>query len=323
MPPKTRFLFAVMLIGVAAGCGEEVSPTAQDDDPPPPEPTFDVDGSWNARGGLEEPLTGVSAAVWRDHLYVVGGYADAQSGSATRHVVRFDIASGERTVLADYPHEVAEGALVVYRDTLLMMGGNGGSESSLAVTDAIRWYDEANDDWKGWGLLPERRFRLTAYVIGDELIVIGGRNLFGPPGDSIVIFDGRASHYGPPPNRQYSEPMTGGVIQDTVFVMTSSFSSRVLRYDAEGGDWADGFGHPLSATATGGVLNGRLHAFSSGHGAAHRVWDPEATAWLTAPLPSTPVERAAAVAIGGQLWLIGGHDRDREATNRMQIFTPN
>ena len=313
--------FGVALLVAACGDGTvEPGPINDEEEPPP---TFDIEGSWSARGGLPEPLTGVSAAGWLGGLYVVGGYADAQSGTATRHVLRFDLATGRRTVLNDYPEEVAEGALVTYRDTLLMIGGNGGSESSLAVRDAMRWYDEANDSWEAWGLLPERRFRHTAHVVGDELLVIGGRNLFQPPGDSIVVFDGRTSRYGPPPNRAYTEPMNGGVIGDTVFIMTSAFDSRVLQYDAQGEAWADGFGHPLAGAATGGVLNGRLHAFSFGRTAAHRVWDPSATAWLTAPMPSTPVELAATVAIDGSLWLIGGHDRERIASDRMQIFTPN
>lgn len=308
----------LVLSALATGaCGEAPRSFAE----PAGEKAFDVSGEWSGRNALPEALVAPAAAVWNDQIYIVGGYVGSSSGPASRHVIRLDPATVSVETLADLDDRIADAALVVYRDTLLLVGGNRGDRTDISVSDAVRSYDAETDSWHLWANLPDRRFQHTAQVIGDAVYVVGGENLTRPPGDSIVVIRGRSVEYGPPPNGDFSNPIVGSVVGDTVLAMSSLFDSRVFRLSESG--WAQSFGSPFEGTATAGVLLGRLHAFDVMPFPDHRVFFRETGEWRTAPPPSIPVERAAVLSFGSSLFLIGGADDQGNATTRVQVFEPS
>ncbi|MEM7417151.1 MAG: hypothetical protein AAF389_16715 [Gemmatimonadota bacterium] len=315
---------AVLAIGMSctalASCGESspdpIGPPSDDT------PLFGEEGSWSTRGGLPDPLVGVAAAVWNDHIYAIGGYADDTDGDPTAHVLRIDPNTLDVERLADFPTGVAEAAAVVYRDTLLVIGGNNGDRIGIAPTAGVFAYDADSDSWISRSTIPDPRFQHTAHNVGGVVYVVAGRAFFGAPGDSIIVLGDGPAVYGEPPNRTLTNPVVGGVIGDTIFAMSSLFQSTVVRYDAESNTWADGLGSPFEGTATGGAVAGRFHGFGNGQTADHRIWDPSTSAWLTAPPPPSPVSRAAVVGVGSRLFLIGGHDRQSNGINRIQAYDP-
>lgn len=126
--------------------------------------------------------------------------------------------------------------------------------------------------------------------------------------------------YGAPPNRDFSNPVVGSVVGDTMLAMSSLFSQRVFQLTGSG--FIDPFGSPFEGTATAGALSGRLHAFDLRPFAEHRIFFRETGQWRTAPPPPVAVERAAVVEAEGSLFLIGGADDQGNATNRVQMFRP-
>ena len=309
----------LLLAGLAA-CGESendmVGPPA--DDPP----GLDEEGTWQTRAGLPDALVGTAATYWNGFVYAVGGYAGTEEGDATPHVLRIQAATLDVERLADFPTTIAEAALAVYRDTLFLLGGNEGDHLDIVPSSTIYSYDESTDAWTPWGNLPDARYQLTAHAAGDKLYVIGGRALFEPPGDSIVVVDGGAVAYGEPPNRDLVNPVVGGVISDTIFAMGSLFQSTMVRYDADAEAWADGLGSPFEGQATGGVFLGRFHGFGNRQTPEHLIWDSAELRWRSATPPPAPVSRAAVVEADGRLLLIGGSDRQRVNTNRIQAYDP-
>lgn len=292
-------------------------------DPPTDETvSFDEEGSWTTRAGLPEPLVGVTAAVWRGQVYAIGGYADEADGDATSHVLRIDPDDLDVERLPDFPHPVAEAAAVVYKDTLMVIGGNEGNSLDVVPSSAVWAFDETTEDWIDRGTILDRRFMHTAHVVDDRLYVIGGYGLTVPIIDSIIVIRDDATSYGPPPNRALTNPVVGGVIGDTIFAMGSLFQSTMVRYDAGVDAWAEGLGAPFEGTATGGAASGRFHAFGNGQTPQHRILDPGANAWVTAPPPPAPVSRAAVVGVGTRVILIGGHDRQRVGIRRLQAYDP-
>ena len=72
-------------------------------------------------------------------------------------------------------------AMAVYRDTLLILGGQR-SPSGLAPTADILAYDPETDSWSEWGSLPVAVWDLYAFGVGDELVVLDGNAFVSPPG---------------------------------------------------------------------------------------------------------------------------------------------
>ncbi|NNF29156.1 MAG: hypothetical protein HKN73_18165 [Gemmatimonadetes bacterium] len=298
-------------------CGEEAvfEPLPGDD-----QESFQVEGEWTGRAVLPEPLVAPAAAVHDGWIYVVGGYADTGAGTATRHVLRFDPETLDVENLSDFGDRIAKAAMAVYRDTLVVIGGNSGHRSDVAIRGSVLWYDPDTDSWDGWASLPDARFRLGAAVVDDALYVVGGENLTRPPGDSVVVIRGRDVSYGPPPNREFFNPVAASSVGDTLVMVTSLNSSRVLRL--VDGDWIEPLGAPTDGSATAGVLEGRIHAFDIRPQPEHRVLFLETGEWRTAPPPPVPVDQAAVVEYGGSLYVIGGADDQDVGTRRVQVFTP-
>ena len=314
----TRGACALIAVGVAVGaCGQEdaFQPFPDDDSE-----AYQVRGEWTTRNVLPEPLVGPSAAVHDGWIYVVGGYGGTGGGYATSHVLRFDPETLAVENLSDFGDPVAKAAMTVYRDTLLVVGGNSGDRVDVSVNGTVLWYDPDSDAWDGWAVLPDRRFRLGAAVVDDALYVVGGENLLRPPGDSVVVIRGRDVSYGPPPNRDFFNPVAAAALGDTLVMVTSFNSSRVLRL--VDGSWIEPVGAPSNGSATAGVLAGRIHAFDIRPNPVHRILFLETGEWRSAPPPPHPVDQAAIVEYGGSLYLIGGADDQDEGTRRVQVFRP-
>jgi hypothetical protein len=313
----------IALAALLAGCSDRPDDSVRVITPVEPgSPAFDEAGTWTSASILPDPLGGSAAVLFNGHIYVIGGYFGEGAGPATRLVLRFDPETMVAERLADFPMPVAEAAAVVYRDTLLLIGGNETDELVINARMLVWWYDPSADAWDVWAHMPDRRFRHTAHAYGDQVLVIGGENVTTPPDDSIVVLTDHTMRYAPPPNRSFANPLIGGVIDDMVVVLGSLTNPWLMRYvpDAEG--WVDAVASPVSGMATGGVVNGRLHAFIVRPRPMHHIWTPSRDRWVTAPSPPRPVERAATVAFAGRLFLIGGWDEQRRAVTRVQIYTP-
>lgn len=163
-------LGAITVLAVG-GCGESPSFVGGGVE----EESFDVPGEWSGRNALPEPLVATSAAVWNDQIHIVGGYSGTTSGPASRHVLRLDPSTLSIDRLTDLDAAVADAALVVYRDTLLLVGGNAGDRVNLSITDAVKWYDADTDTWHTWARLLDRRAQHTAQVVDDAVYVVGGK----------------------------------------------------------------------------------------------------------------------------------------------------
>lgn len=313
---NAMWALSTVALATTLGCDPGPIPVIVGEDP---EPTFDESGSWASPVGLPLPVWSPAAAERGGMIYVIGGYG--ADDMATASVVRIDPSSMQLERLADFPRPFADGALVTYRDTLLAIGGNGGSEAAIAISPKILWYDASNDRWEEWADLPERRFRHTAQVIGDAVLVAGGHGFNSPPDDSMAVLANRASSYAPPP-RDFSYPLVSGARGDTLFIFSSFTNAKVLRYAAPTRTWLDPIGIPGGGAATGGIAGGRLHALTGGATPRHTIWDDAGAAWKTAPPPATAVTRAASVGVGDRFFLIGGVDALGAPVSQIQVYTP-
>jgi len=258
-------------------------------------------------------------------LLVVGGLT--QQGTTTRAVFRLDPVTGRAVRaghLADPAHDAA-GAVLGGRPYLF----GGGDQTTIAAVQALSRRGTATVA----GQLPGPRSDLSAVTLGKTAYILGGFD--GSAYDAQVLATTDGSHFRTAarlrlPVRYAAVAGAGQRIWVFGGVVPSGFTDVIQQVNLATGKTAI-VGHlpaPLSA-ATGFTLGGRVfiaggQAIRHGqlvtsrsvlayHPARHRV--------TTAGRLPAPVTNAAAAALGGTVFLIGGNNGQRQvpAVTRLRL----
>ncbi|MEQ1565590.1 MAG: hypothetical protein ABMA64_08130 [Myxococcota bacterium] len=136
-----------------------------------------VVGAWVEAEPLPTPLGFAAAAVWGDHLFVVGGLGSWYDGPVDA-VVRFDPRPDGTYTLTPQPPlpEPRFGAgITVDGDTVWVVGGASSFFGDAAgVWRAEIGADGALGEWQDAGELPEPLVTPAATVVDGRLVVAGG-----------------------------------------------------------------------------------------------------------------------------------------------------
>ena len=308
-------LASAMLL--VAGCGDSGTEIIDE-----PDVVFDPHafrGLWQAAPEMPGPRMRHSSALHRGALYVAGGIVGP--GEHTASVIRLTPGADAWEGVAPMPYALAGMSLVVVRDTLFAVGGDG--PRFTIPEQALFAYDADRDVWETRLPIPDQRLETEAVAIEERLWLIGGPVVFDgdhsrdipglqileyTPGDDtwaygMEIPQARVDHEAvlAPDGRLF---LVGG--RDPT---QANSNAQLHVLDPSSGEWkvvADSFAtHRIGATYS----EPFLHVTG---GAAHRDWhralDTRDMTWWRMPRLPRELEWPQFVAWEGALWLVGGFE---------------
>jgi len=194
-------------------------------------------------------------------------------------------------LLAEMPEPRGETAGAVAADRLFVIGGMSGVAAQASATVSV--YDPAADRWSPGPALPEARHHVAAVGLDGAVFVSGGAAsvLDGTPRAETWLLPAGADAW------QAVAPMPNGR-----------------------------FGHRLVALgglvyAVGGLPGAGVDAGSAADDVPTLIYDPATDTWSQgAPLPINR-DHLAVVAVGDEIWAIGGRAGDRNH-QQVDIYDP-
>ena len=229
-------------------------------------------GSWQLGTDSLYATQQVGAAVDRSgRIWVAGGLTDAQDATAKSEF--YDPTIGTWSPGPNLPVPLHHAMMVSYHNTVWVIGGfePRGSEIIGVASARVLYLNQAETAWVEGPALHHARGAGAAAVVGNKIVVVGGRTAGTSPAEVIPteIFDGTSWH------------------------------------DAAGIPVP---GDHLAAVSDGTYLyavGGRRLEVTSNTAAVQR-FDPNADRWIQLPAAPGKVSDAGAAIIGGQLIVVGG-----------------
>ncbi|KAL1496274.1 hypothetical protein AB1Y20_016237 [Prymnesium parvum] len=243
-------------------------------------------------------------------IYLAGG----MSVHGLKQVDR--LCDGKWEVAAAMPTARIGACGAVLGDTMYLIGGTGGDETPLASVDV---FDSLTGKWSAGPPLRLARTLASVLALDGRLYVCGGKDGSGAALASVELLDAHASAWadGPTlPSGRFgcaAAPLCGEGFLCGGFA--GGGLSCVLRLGPAG--WSDGVPmlspryNGCAAAAAGRLLvaGGCVHD-SHGASASAELYDAAAAAWAAAPLMSAMRMGAAAAAVGGVVYVMGGMSGD-------------
>jgi N-acetylneuraminic acid mutarotase len=257
--------------------------------------------------------------------------------------MRYDPTEDRWEILNDLPWLSIEAGLFVVSDTLFVVGGR---------LEAVGRYNPDTDSWEARPSLPQPRDEAAMGAGDGAIYVVGGAtDSDGAPSaeESVLIYDVPRSTWtsvaGPAAVRRRSA--AAAVVGDQLFVVggfpmastgsvipTPSPTVPVLNLPSR--SWATVADLPFGRWGMSvAALKGRVHVIGGSvldddpARSTHVAFDAEVGGWIEAPDILTPRRNARAVALGGELYVIGGSDRPPEISDGIyrgtvvEVFTSN
>ena len=110
-------------------------------------------------------------------LYVIGGRVGSAFVTSSMNVdmvEMYDPATDLWTLRARMPTARSAMGVGVYRDQIIVAGGEGQDARSLAAFRAVEAYDPAVNRWQVLPSMPRQRHGLAVGVIGNRLYAVSG-----------------------------------------------------------------------------------------------------------------------------------------------------
>jgi hypothetical protein len=240
----------------------------QHESPPTPDPA--PTAGWHLRHESLEAVQQIDAAVLDGRIWVAGGLTDSHQATASTEFYDPTIDSWESG--PPLPEPVHHAMLVNYRDQLVLIGGFQplGDDPLGSASAQVLFLDATTGRWSPGPPLHHPRAAAAAAVVGDKIVVAGGRT--GNPAqlvDQTEVFDGNSWHDGDP------IPVPG--------------------------DHLAAAGDPNYLYTVGG------RTFTAGSNTTSvQRYDPTANRWIILPATPEPVSGAGAAIVDGQLIIAGG-----------------
>lgn len=280
---------------------------------------------------LLERLEGAAVRVGRS-IYVVGGWEQqgtvlgsipllVQDTVPSARLERYDIDTGEWTLLTGMPIHFDHLRAVEYQGDIYVSGGH----YTPPVASNLFWkYDIDTDTWSAMPAMPLPTMAHAAGVIGDQMIVAGGANLFQAT-TAVQIFDFTTQSWSRGPDLPQALEHTNGVVHDGyLYVLTGkpgSLSEEGILPDVY--RWKPGMDvwerradvpHPRAGAGAAVVCNrivvaaGENPAAGTGSGLVPEVdlYDPATDRWFALPEIPYPRHGVMAAADGNRMYVIQG-----------------
>jgi hypothetical protein len=223
---------------------------------------------WESVQNLPIPLAGAVAVSVSDRIYVIGGYTYPEADQLSASVFELNPSTGAWTDRRDMPTARKECAVAVLGGRIIVAGGR----TSEGVTNIVEEYDPTTDLWSQLTPMTVARAKAKAVVLGGIVFLVGGE--LG--GNALSLVEGF--------NR-----MDG--------TWTGFISMPEGRY-----------GHGLVATGNSlYVIGGRVRPWYEVQPEIDVLQlPPERDSWRPFGTVGTSMSGYATVAIGNEVYLIGG-----------------
>ena len=266
---------------------------------------------WRPRHASLTAVQQVSAAVLAGQIWVAGGLTTSTKATAATQI--YDPRKDAWRAGPSLPEPVDHAMLVTYQNRVMLIGGFRSRGGESVASAQVLIFDDSIGHWVKGPSLHHPRAAAAAAVVGDKIVVVGGRT--GP--EHLVrqteVYDGASipvpgDHLAAASDRSYLYAVGG-----RKFVSPNN-TAAVQRYEPATNRWTRLAPLPKPLSGTGAaIINGQL-LVAGGENTTPTVVSTVQAYDLTAPtatwttLPSLTLARhgLAVTAIGNTLYAIGG-----------------
>ena len=122
---------------------------------------------------MPKPLCFHGAVVVNNKIYIIGGSTTIFAKDSTNTVLMFDPVTNTFTELQSLPYSVSRTAKLTWKDNVVLLGGLGKKRNFL---NNGLLYNVAEGNSCMLPKMKEKRYGCTEAVIGDNIVVIGGKD---------------------------------------------------------------------------------------------------------------------------------------------------
>jgi non-specific serine/threonine protein kinase len=277
----------------------------------------------------------VGAAVLQNRIWVAGGLTGL--GSATAKTEFYDPTIGAWRRGPNLPVPLHHAMMVTYRNTVWVIGGfePQGSDVEGTVSARVFHLDDDQDYWVKAPALHHARAAGAAAVVGNEIVVVGGRTAGSSPQEvaPTEVFDGTSWH------DAAGIPVTGDHVAAAsddkyVYVVggrklsSAANTAAVQRFDPNTGKWTQLRPVPSPVSDCGvAIVSGQLIVVGGeSTGTVFntvREFDLATSTWSSLPPLAAARHGMGVTAIGNTLYAIDGAAAPghNASTRTLQILT--
>jgi N-acetylneuraminic acid mutarotase len=142
-----------------------------------------VNDSWEALGEMNYIHSAGDAVSVDDIIYIIGGGIDYLASDVQYNNIgrceKYDPETREFTEIKQMPYPVTSHSSVVYRDRILVFGGDTADiiyQNHIHATDLIQEYNPSTDTWRVMKGMPFDRFEGHAERKDNFVYIIGGQD---------------------------------------------------------------------------------------------------------------------------------------------------
>ena len=290
--------------------------------------------AWQVRHASLTAVQQVSAAVLEGQIWVAGGLTT--STTSTKATQIYDPRKDAWRAGPSLPEAVDHAMLVTYQNRVMLIGGFRSRGGQSVASDQVLIFDDSIGHWVDGPSLNHARAAGAAAVVGDKIVVVGGRTGSEQLVSQTEVFDGKAwhdradipvagDHLAAVSDRDYLYAVGGRRIK------SSNNTNAVQRYDPATDRWTTLTPLPKPLSGTGAAIIGGQLLVAGGENTTPTVVSTVQAYDLTAPTatwttePSLPLARhgLAVAAISNTLYAIGGSTQPGHtaSTNTVDALT--
>ena len=292
-----------------------------------------VAGAWRLGHNSPFAVQQVAAAVLNSRIWVAGGLTDEQD--ATARTEFYDPTIDTWSPGPPLPMPLHHAMMVTYRNTLVVIGGFAPQGGDVLGTTSARvlFLNQAQNGWTDGPRLHIARGAGAAAVVGNKIIVVGGRTgATEKPVTLTEIFDGTSWH------DAASIPIPGdhlAAVSDGTYlyavggrkVTVTANTAAVQRFNPATGQWTQLPAMPSAASDLGAAIVGGQLVTVGGESPASvfstvRAYNLATSTWSSLPNLAAARHGAAVAAIGNTLYAIDGASQPghNASTPTMQLL---
>jgi N-acetylneuraminic acid mutarotase len=288
-----------------------------------PPPAVQPAGSWVLGHFSPFPVQQAPAAVRnQSQIWVTGGLTGSTEATdkATDKTEYYDTALHLWSPGPNLPFPVHHAMMVSYKNQLWLIGGflPSGPNLEAAASDKVLKLDATTGRWVAGPSLHHARAAGAAVVVGNEIVVVGGRTGGQHPGEvpQTEIFNGKSWHDAAsiPVPGDHLAAVTDGTYLYALGGRTlapSANHAAVQRFDPATGQWSQLTPMPVANSDMGAAyLGGQLITFGGENGVsvfgAVRAYNLAAKTWSTLPNMAAPRHGMGVAVIGNTIYAVDG-----------------
>lgn len=266
-------LVSFLIVAAAlAACVDRKEALGPDASGPAGAPDVFAAFAWRALASAPTPRTEVAVAALGAKIYVIGGFVE--NGSPTATVEVYDAETDRWSRGADYPVTIHHTVAVVHNGAIHVLGGY--LTAAFDATSLAFKYDPRTNLWTPLALLPEARGAHAAGLVEGKAYLVGGVGAGGQLLRPVHVYDPAANGWS-----------TGAEFPEPRDHLTATVHDGKLY-----------------------AIGGRQKSLSTNTGRADR-YDPGARTWdAAAPMP-TPRGGLASALVRDRIVVIGGEEPTR------------